>query len=108
MLPVLQGFLCKFKMADETQANEHSLQGFLEFADLQQKGLCREGVEKLDHLQQVDESDLEGIRIRGGHTWYHDVQVTFINIYLSGMSKVEVKCFFKKEKGIVNRKSTGM
>ena len=61
MLPVLQGFLCKFKMADETQANEHSLQGFLEFADLQhfQKGLCREGVKKLDHLQQVDESDLK-------------------------------------------------
>ena len=45
-------------MADETQANEHSLQGFLEFADLQQKGLCR-GVKKLDHLQQVDESDLK-------------------------------------------------
>ena len=48
-------------MADETQANEHSLQGFLEFADLRhfQKGLCREGVKKLDHLQQVDESDLK-------------------------------------------------
>ena len=48
-------------MADETQANEHSLQGFLEFADLQhcQEGLCREGVKKLDHLQEVDESDLQ-------------------------------------------------
>ena len=50
-------------MADETPANEHSLQGFLEFADLQhfQEGLCREGVKKLDHLQDVDESDLKEI-----------------------------------------------
>ena len=32
---VLLGFLCKYKMADETQANEHSLQGFLEFVNLQ-------------------------------------------------------------------------
>ena len=46
LFPVLLGFLCKSKMADETQANEHSLQGFLEFAYLQhfQEGLCREEV----------------------------------------------------------------
>ena len=46
LFPVLLGFLCKSKMADETQANEHSLQGFLEFAYLQhfQGSLCREGV----------------------------------------------------------------
>ena len=31
LFPVLLGFLCKSKMADETQANEHSLQGFLKF-----------------------------------------------------------------------------
>ena len=33
-------------MADETQANEHSLQGFLELAYLEhfQQGLCREEV----------------------------------------------------------------
>ena len=35
LFPVLLGFLCKSKMADETQANGHSLQGFLEFAYLQ-------------------------------------------------------------------------
>ena len=35
LLPVLLRFLCKSKMADETQGNEHSLQGFLEFAYLQ-------------------------------------------------------------------------
>ena len=35
LFPVLLGFLCKSKMADETQANEHSLQGFLEFVNLQ-------------------------------------------------------------------------
>ena len=48
-------------MADERQANEHSLQGFLEFADLQhfQEGLYRERVKKLDHVQEVDESDLK-------------------------------------------------
>ncbi len=41
-------------------ADEQSLQGFLEFADLQhfQEGLYREGIRKLDHLQDVDESDL--------------------------------------------------
>ena len=46
LFPVLLGFLCKSKMADETQANEHSLQGFLEFAYLQhfQGSLCGEGV----------------------------------------------------------------
>ena len=31
LFPVLLGFLCKSKTADETQANEHSLQGFLKF-----------------------------------------------------------------------------
>ena len=35
LFPKLLGFLCKYKMADETQANEHSLQGFLEFVNLQ-------------------------------------------------------------------------
>ena len=34
LFPVLLGFLCKSEMADETQANEHLLPGFLEFAYL--------------------------------------------------------------------------
>ena len=46
-------------MADK----DDSLQEFLEFADLQdfQEGLYREGIKKLDHLQDVDERDLNEI-----------------------------------------------
>ena len=58
MLVVLR----KFKMADKDDKDD-SLQKFLEFADLQhfQEGLYREGIKKLDHLQDVDERDLNEI-----------------------------------------------
>ncbi|CAB3992220.1 hypothetical protein AC249_AIPGENE20497, partial, partial [Paramuricea clavata] len=68
----------KSKIADKDDNKDDSLQEFLEFADLQQfqEGLYREGIIKLDHLQDVDECDLNEI----------------------GMSKVEVKRFFRKTK----------
>ena len=65
MLVVLR----KFKMADK----DDSLQEFLEFADLQnfQEGLYREGIKKLDNLQDVDECDLNEI----GKIWsFHSLK----------------------------------
>ena len=63
LFPVLLGFLCKSKMADETQANGHSLHGFLEFAYLQH--LQGRGCWFLQSCFFFAERKLKGTKIHG-------------------------------------------